>query len=378
MQIINNIGKYLQTGRAWYNRDPATIKKITVHHDAIPHDGKSAHQVMELIKTTHSNNGWPGASYHYFIHRDGTVYQMNDHKWVTWHDGQNWDSIGIVLTGWFHEPHNNRPTAQQKQSLFRLLDKLKADLKLTNADILGHRDRMATACPGSLGYPLIAEYKTVPPANPAYTLDTDIPSEVEDKHGLKEVKRYNKHWTFTQLIEDWVVMSRLVDTLNGQIVILKNDKDKLTALNNDLEASSKIQDKNLETKISEIVKLETQISQLKGYKSENEILTSNLKRTTSENATLIKDLKEVNEIVETQKKAYQTVSDALKALLESMEGLFKGLEAKDMPEALENLENILEENRRARTDSRRQLHEYTVKQKLLSILLDVLAYAGVK
>jgi len=162
MKITNAIGKYLQTGRSWYNRDPATIKKITCHHDAIPHDGKSAHQIMELIKTIHSNNGWPGASYHYLIHRDGTVYQMNEHKWVTWHDGHNWDSIGIVLTGWFHAPHNNKPTPQQKESLFQLLDKLKTDLRLTNADILGHRQRLASACPGDLAFPLLAEYKNRP------------------------------------------------------------------------------------------------------------------------------------------------------------------------------------------------------------------------
>ncbi len=35
-------------------------------------------------------------------------------------------------------------------------------------------------------------------------LKTDIPTEVEDKYGLKDIKRYNKHWTYDDLFKDWV------------------------------------------------------------------------------------------------------------------------------------------------------------------------------
>lgn len=47
-------------------------------------------------------------------------------------------------------------------------------------------------------------------------MEEDISTSVEDKYGLKDIDRYNKYWTYEQLIEDWV-------KLYGDNV----DKDKL-------------------------------------------------------------------------------------------------------------------------------------------------------
>ena len=35
-------------------------------------------------------------------------------------------------------------------------------------------------------------------------LDEDIPTEVEETHKLKDIERYNNHWTYNELINDWV------------------------------------------------------------------------------------------------------------------------------------------------------------------------------
>lgn len=160
--IINKIGHYLQKNRAWYNRATKSITKITVHHDAIPHDNRTAEQVMSQIRDIHASKGWPGASYHYYIHQDGKIYQMNKHEWVTWHDSHNWDSIGICMHGYFHPSVNNVPTKAQLQSLKALLDKLGTqhpEFPAGKRDVYGHRERSATACPGNNLYPLVKEYR---------------------------------------------------------------------------------------------------------------------------------------------------------------------------------------------------------------------------
>lgn len=162
MTIHNKIGDYLTPGRAWYNRATSSIKKLTVHHDAIPHDNRSAEQVLNQIRDIHTSKGWPGASYHFYIHTDGEIYQLNELKWVTWHDSHNWDSIGIVLHGYFHPNFNNQPTKEQLRSLKALLHNLctqHPEFPAAFADVYGHRERSSTACPGNNLYPLVKEYR---------------------------------------------------------------------------------------------------------------------------------------------------------------------------------------------------------------------------
>jgi N-acetyl-anhydromuramyl-L-alanine amidase AmpD len=157
MNIINNVYKYRQVGRSWFQRPVSQITTLTVHHDAFPHSTKTAHTIMGQIMKVHSDKGWPGMSYHYYIHTDGKVYQTNNHTDITWHDSVNNDSIGIVLTGYFHPTHNNQPTQAQKDSLYQLLDHLQNTLG--GKKVVGHRDRGATACPGDNLYPFVKSYK---------------------------------------------------------------------------------------------------------------------------------------------------------------------------------------------------------------------------
>lgn len=161
--IINVVHKYLQTGRSWYQRKQSDIKKIVVHHSASKQDGRQTHEtILNMIKGWHAGNGWPGLSYHFVIMPDGTIYQCNNFEDVTWHDTINDDSIGILVHGYFHTPENENPTTKQLVSLKELLDWLctkNPELPADQDDVLGHRDRSSTACPGDNLYKYVKEYR---------------------------------------------------------------------------------------------------------------------------------------------------------------------------------------------------------------------------
>lgn len=229
MTKIDRIGKYLQPGRSWFTRNVNTIKVFSIHHDAIPHDNRSADEILNQIYNTHKDKGWPGASYHYYIHRDGTVYQLNKHEWVTWIDGVNWDAIGIVLNGYFHPDFNNKPTTAQLVALKELLDELSTqhpEFPAGKDDVYGHRERSATACPGDNFFPYVKEYRekngnvnwggstpTPEPTPQPITSNTKIPANLLN----------SENYPVTEDLEVQVIKSRLSDLSRD----LKNANNKI-------------------------------------------------------------------------------------------------------------------------------------------------------
>lgn len=163
MTITSVIGKYKAPGRNWYQRNVKGITRFTVHHTASRATGTDD-QVMRNEANHHINtNGWQGLSYHFFIPKNGNVYQVNIFADVTWHDGSNWDSLGIVLHGYFNSPYNEQPTEAQLRSLKELLDHLctkHPEFPAAQSNVWGHGDRMSTACPGSNLFPKVTEYRT--------------------------------------------------------------------------------------------------------------------------------------------------------------------------------------------------------------------------
>lgn len=236
MTIQDRIGKFKQPNREWFTRNVNTIKKFSVHHDAIPQDNRTADQVMQQIMNIHVAKGWPGASYHYYIHRDGTVYQMNKHEWVTWIDGINYDAIGIVLNGYFHTPNNNQLTPAQLQALKELLDELSnnhPEFPAGEKDTMAHRERAQTACPGDKAYPYVKEYRekegnvdwgtTVPPVPPTPTPPTQpITAQTKIPAGLLN----SEHFAVTQDMEVQQIKSNLNDLSKQK----KEVEDKLNQI----------------------------------------------------------------------------------------------------------------------------------------------------
>lgn len=162
MKIIKVIGSYRQAGRSWFKRDVGDIKKITVHHTASRATGTDEN-ILQSIMATHVNNGWPGLAYHFIILKNGNIYQINDFTEVTWHDTHNYDSIGVCLHGYFHKDYNETPTAEQLASLKWLLDRLcteHPEFPADHDDVVGHRERSSTACPGDFLFPKVVEYRT--------------------------------------------------------------------------------------------------------------------------------------------------------------------------------------------------------------------------
>lgn len=230
MTINDRIGKYLAAGRSWNTRNVNTIKVFSVHHDAIPHNNDTADQVMAKIFNIHNKtNGWPGMSYHYYIHKDGTVYQVNKHEWVTWLDGINYDAIGIVLNGYFHPDVNNKPTTAQLKALKELLDELSTkhpEFPAAQQNVFAHRERSSTACPGNEAYPYVKEYRekvgnvnwgatppVVTPPTPTpviITDDTKIPQI--DNRTVREIKEQ-----ISGLIGQYAEANNRANELSGKV-----------------------------------------------------------------------------------------------------------------------------------------------------------------
>ncbi len=127
----------------------------------IHHVGDINREVTEEeIHQWHLNAGYSGIGYHYVIHKDGTIGRGRP-RWASGAHcyGRNYDSIGINVVGDFM---NNEPTYEQLASLVNLLADLHEIYELTHSEdtILGHRDILATDCPGDTLYnslPIIRE-----------------------------------------------------------------------------------------------------------------------------------------------------------------------------------------------------------------------------
>lgn len=148
MNIIQKVGEY-RTG-SWFQRSQKDIKVITVHHSAIPQGTyRDDEALLKAIQRTHEDKGWPGLSYHFVITESGAIYQTNNFTDITWHDTKNSDSIGVLVDGYFHKPNLDVPTEAQLKSLKELLDWLctqNPQFPADQNDVVGHRERSATAC----------------------------------------------------------------------------------------------------------------------------------------------------------------------------------------------------------------------------------------
>jgi N-acetyl-anhydromuramyl-L-alanine amidase AmpD len=95
--------------------------------------------VTALIRDHRDRFGFTG--YHYYITRDGTVYQTRHEQLIGAHArGYNQHSLGVCYEGGLDEHGNaaDTRTPKQKRALLRLLCRLKK--AHPDARILGHRD----------------------------------------------------------------------------------------------------------------------------------------------------------------------------------------------------------------------------------------------
>lgn len=111
---------------------------IVLHHAA----AKSC--TPQQIHQWHLGNGWSGIGYHFFIRKDGQIYRGRPENVIGAHaTNHNSNSIGICFEGDYGV--EIMPKAQLEAGK-ELVAYLKDKYNITK--VKGHRDLMATACPG--------------------------------------------------------------------------------------------------------------------------------------------------------------------------------------------------------------------------------------
>lgn len=115
---------------------------IVLHHEA----GSGS---VEDVHRYHLSLGWAGIAYHLYVRKDGTVYKGRPLDKVGGHTaGYNAGSIGVCCEGNFEK---EQMTGTQKQALKEAVEYVKQFFPA--AKVVGHRELMATACPGK-NFPL--------------------------------------------------------------------------------------------------------------------------------------------------------------------------------------------------------------------------------
>lgn len=123
-----------------------TTNRIVIHHTGNPVDDDLS---AEQINASHQAQGWAGIGYHFVIRKDGTIELGRPYWAIGAHAyGFNSNSIGIHVCGNFDIAE---PTKEQLDALPMLIaDICDAYGFIAGAGIVvGHRDLMATACPGN-------------------------------------------------------------------------------------------------------------------------------------------------------------------------------------------------------------------------------------
>lgn len=122
---------------------------IVIHHTGNPTDDDLS---AEEIHESHLAQGWAGIGYHFVIRKDGAIELGRPMDTIGAHAyGYNNCSIGIHVCGNFELAE---PTPEQIESCAILVAWLSEEygVKVNRSNVVGHRDLMATACPGESLY----------------------------------------------------------------------------------------------------------------------------------------------------------------------------------------------------------------------------------
>lgn len=141
-EIIDYIGKTRRNG-VYAKRDLSKIIEITQHHTAT-----GTNWTPERIAKIHTDdNGWPGIGYHYLVYDDGKIFQVNDLRTVSYHNGvNNSQAIGIAWVGDGTKEKPSEKAIASMSFLYRKLRKELPNLKYLRA----HNEKKQTKCPGPL------------------------------------------------------------------------------------------------------------------------------------------------------------------------------------------------------------------------------------
>jgi hypothetical protein len=147
------------------------IKYITLHHSAVPNDGRFPNLRAEArqFDLWHKSRSWaeamktPGEqgckyiAYHYLVNDKGEHLHTQNIEYERYHasdsgrgaESHNKYGIGICMSGYFHYPYNEVPTEAQWKKVGTLIYRLEKKLN-RSLIVRGHRETAlaATSCPG--------------------------------------------------------------------------------------------------------------------------------------------------------------------------------------------------------------------------------------
>lgn len=230
------------------------IEGIGLHHN-----GVSAPQSVEVIHNYHRNhNGWAGIGYHWFVRKDGKIYEGRSEKYAGAHClSINSTSIGICAEGNFNE--EIMPEVQ-KQSIVELIADIKTRYNIKW--IKGHKEIINTSCPGK-NFPIneiknatIGESGTVQTTKSILDLANEV---ISGKYGIGEERKqvlgslYNEVQAKVNeilLVKKNVVSKKSNEQIADEVILGKwgNGQDRKTKLSNagyDYNTIQKIVNKKL-------------------------------------------------------------------------------------------------------------------------------------
>lgn len=112
--------------------------RIVLHH------AEASSCTVFDIHNWHLQRGWAGIGYHYFIRKDGSVYQGRKEGWRGSHcPGANYNSIGICFEGSYMLEEMSQ--VQINAGLELIAD---INSRYGNMPIYGHKELYSTSCPG--------------------------------------------------------------------------------------------------------------------------------------------------------------------------------------------------------------------------------------
>lgn len=164
----------------------AKVDSIALHHMATDADVKTIEQM-------HINRGWRAIGYNFWVAFDGTVYEGRGFNLGAGVENQNGHIISIGFQGDYHSKDRTMPDAQFNAGI----DIIKYVLENvpTVKTVGGHKDFMATACPGQY-FPL-EEMKTLKKRGDlTMTQYEELKAEIKElKETIKELQPIYYDWT---------------------------------------------------------------------------------------------------------------------------------------------------------------------------------------
>ncbi len=170
---MNIIKSYFQFKEPLSKRQ--STKYIVLHHRGGDGDVESIHR-------QHLKNGYSGIGYHFYVRKDGQVFQGRPKENVGAHClNNNYNSLGICFEGNFENEEMGYAQKKAGAELVLYLKKLYAD-----ARVVCHRDMLATACPGK-NFPVDAIKSSETVTRKMLTSANDITWELSQKIEILDI-----------------------------------------------------------------------------------------------------------------------------------------------------------------------------------------------